>query len=467
LTASLRLLVMAVAVTAVTLFLAAAAIWPINAALESDGQELPGLLFWIGITLIASSFPVSSPRGSLVSVSIAPILAAAVLGGPTAAAIVAGIGSTELREVRLRIPWYGTLYNHSVVVIAAIVAGALYAALVGFGTSPTTLPTFGAVLVAGGAYFAVNESLTAAAIAVREHRSPVAVLTSDLRAFGLALLGLAPLSWLMALAYTMIGPWAAVLFALPLYTTRAAYQSVVEIRKMFTQTVRALASAIDARDPYTKRHSERVATIAVDIGQALGLSEAQLEQLEWGGLLHDIGKIGVPDAVLLKPERLNKEERMVMNDHPAKGHAILEGVERLRPELDVILHHHQWYNGSGYPKVNEAGLPDADGHALFGEGIPFLARVLHVADSFEAMTSSRPYRPRPLNHAQALAELRKYEGIQFDPRVVDAFMKTTWAQGGDTEPVEVPAPAPIPMLGQVAALRSKGSVSASVTVDLS
>ncbi len=129
-----------------------------------------------------------------------------------------------------------------------------------------------------------------------------------------------------------------------------------------------------------------------------------------GGLLHDVGKIGVRDSVLLKPGRLDKEERTAMNQHPVKGEEILRPVEKLAPELPLIRHHHEWYNGSGYPDHLE------------GDGIPKLARILHVADAFEAMTAQRPYRMRPLTAEQALAELRKFTGIQFDPIVVDAFI---------------------------------------------
>ena len=153
---------------------------------------------------------------------------------------------------------------------------------------------------------------------------------------------------------------------------------------MFTQTIRALASAVDKKDPYTSNHSKNVQEIAVTIGRQMGCSEAEIEALEWGGLLHDIGKIGVSDAVLLKPERLNKEERIQMNMHPVLGADIIMEVERLKPELPIIRHHHEWYNGSGYPDH------------LVGEAIPKLARILHVADAFEAMTAARPYRLQPL-----------------------------------------------------------------------
>jgi HD-GYP domain-containing protein (c-di-GMP phosphodiesterase class II) len=197
---------------------------------------------------------------------------------------------------------------------------------------------------------------------------------------------------------------------------------------------------VDARDKYTAGHSERVQRIAVDIGRVMRCSEPELEALEWGGLLHDVGKIGVPDAVLLKQDRLTKEERIVMNQHPVKGEEIIKPVERLKPELPVIRHHHEWYNGSGYPD------------RLAGDEIPRLARILSVADSFEAMTAARPYRMRPLTAAQAMQELRRFSGIQFDPACVDAFSKTDWV-AGLPDPGR-PEERPIPTLAQAAAMRA-------------
>jgi putative nucleotidyltransferase with HDIG domain len=215
----------------------------------------------------------------------------------------------------------------------------------------------------------------------------------------------------MAAMYVVAGPIGIVPFAVPLYATRAGYKKVVEIRDMFTQTVKSLAGAVDAKDPFTAGHSLRVQLIAKDLGAELGCSEAELEALEWGGLLHDIGKIGIPDAILLKQGALTKEERMIMNAHPVKGEEILRPVEKLAPELPIIRHHHEWYNGSGYPD------------RLVGLGIPKLARIMHVADSFEAMTAARPYRMTPLSERQAIDELHKFSGIQFDPEVVEAFIR--------------------------------------------
>jgi putative nucleotidyltransferase with HDIG domain len=229
--------------------------------------------------------------------------------------------------------------------------------------------------------------------------------------------------------------WASLLFALPLYTTRLAWNNFIEMREMFTQTIRALSGAVDKRDPFTSKHSLRVQEIAGDIGRVMRLGEADLEALEWGGLLHDVGKIGVPDNVLLKQEKLNKEERMMMNAHPVLGAQIIAPVTRLSRELPIIRHHHEWYNGSGYPD------------RLIGDEIPLLARILHVADAFEAMTAQRPYRMTPLTAEQALGELRKYAGIQFDPKVVDAFVRTSWVDGVK-DPGRTVQSRPIPLISQ-------------------
>ena len=408
---SLKLLLMAVITTAIIVVVIAITQWPVRPLVGGWA----GVSFWVGATLLAQAFPVKMPRGTVASVSIAPILAASFVGGPAAAAVVAAIGTLEFRELRGTVPWYGTLYNHAVLVIPAFVAALVFGFMAGPMPGATWVSLFAAA-VAGFSYFAVNLALASLVFVIRDHRSLWSVIAGDYRLIGINLLGMVPLAWLIAVVWS-VAWWAVPLFALPLYANRAAYQATVQVRDMFTQTVRALASAVDARDPFTARHSENVQQIAVDIGRVMRCSEAELEALEWGGLLHDIGKIGVRDDVLLKQDKLTREERIAMNAHPVLGEEIIKPVTRLAPELPIIRHHHEWYNGSGYPDH------------LVGEEIPKLARILHVADAFEAMTAKRPYRMRPLSREQALAELRKYAGIQFDPVVLDAFARTDWVAG--------------------------------------
>jgi len=295
---------------------------------------------------------------------------------------------------------------------------------------------FVGTIVGATVVFGLNVVIAAGVLALRTGQRFTSVVLGDSRETLFNNLALAPLGWLMAVVYSLQW-WAALLFALPLYATRQASQRFVEMREMFTQTIGALAEAVDKRDPYTARHSHRVKEIAVDMGRVMRVSDAELEALEWGGLLHDVGKIGVPDAVLLKQDRLNREERMIMNSHPVLGAQIIAPVTKLAAELPIIRHHHEWYNGSGYPD------------RLIGDEIPKLARVLHVADAFEAMTAARPYRMTPLTSEQALAELRKFAGVQFDPVMVDAFVRTSHVEGvPDAGRPE--GPRQIPLLAQAA-----------------
>jgi len=406
-----------------------------------DNAAIGGLAFWIGATLVASAIPVRLPRGGTFAVSYSTILAATILGGPGAGAWVGLLGTTEMREVRGRVPWYGSLTNHAGVVIPTVAAGLVMQLMglpltigPGLTDSLASPATLGAAVVGGGVLFGINAGIVAFIVARRTGDSTSIVLRGDIRSTATSFVSLAPIGWLMAQIY-VIAAYASLLFALPLYMTRLAYQSYTEMREMFTQTITALAEAVDKRDPYTSKHSWRVKEIGGDIGRAMRLGESDLEALEWGGLLHDVGKIGVPDAVLLKQDRLNRQERAIMNSHPVLGAQIIQGVARLAPELPIIRHHHEWYNGSGYPD------------RLIGDEIPMLARILHVADSFEAMTAARPYRMTPLTPEQAIAELRKFAGIQFDPKVVDAFVQTTWAEG-IADPGRTIQARPIPMISQ-------------------
>ena len=402
---------------------------------EPANYEIPaGVAFWTLLALVGSALPVQLPRGTQWAVAIAPIMGSLFLGGPTVGAWVAAVGTTEVRELRGRIPWYGTLANHAGLVIPAVVAGVMREGMLNLASGP--LAEFATAMVAGAAFLTLNLLLASTLLALRTDQRVFDVFVGDTRGIAGSWIALGPLAWLMALIYA-VQWWATALFAVPLYSTRVAYRRFVEMREMFTQTIGALAAAVDKRDPFTAKHSHRVKEIAVDIGRVMRVSDAELEALEWGGLLHDVGKIGVPDNVLLKQERLNKEERMIMNAHPVLGAQIIAPVTKLAPELPIIRHHHEWFNGSGYPD------------RLIGDEIPKLARILHVADAFEAMTAARPYRMTPLTTEQALGELRKFAGVQFDPVVVDAFVRTHHVEGVP-DPGRTTQPRPIPLIGQAA-----------------
>ena len=191
-----------------------------------------------------------------------------------------------------------------------------------------------------------------------------------------------------------------------------------ELRTAYIQTIRALAEAIDAKDAYTRGHSERVAVYASRIARQMSLRKEMIERVYFAGLLHDVGKIGVPDAIITKPDRLDEDEYREIMKHPEIGAKILEPVEFLRSVVPCVRHHHEWYDGCN------RGYPDR----LAGDQIPLPSRVIVVADTVEAMTSDRPYR-KALSIDIVISELHKYSGTQFDPIVVDAFLKLLEDEG--------------------------------------
>ncbi|MBI4826618.1 MAG: HD-GYP domain-containing protein [Nitrospirae bacterium] len=182
-----------------------------------------------------------------------------------------------------------------------------------------------------------------------------------------------------------------------------------ELELLFTGLVKAMVNALDAKSPWTKGHSQRVAEYAKLMARNMNFNEDDLKDIWLAGILHDIGKIGTYDALLDKPGKLTGEEYEIIKRHPAQGAAIIEGIKQLRDIVPVIRHHHESFDGTGYPdglKANE---------------IPLQSRIIHVADSFDSMTSDRPYRVSP-GKDYAIAEFRKFSGKQFDPYAVEIFL---------------------------------------------
>ena len=272
---------------------------------------------------------------------------------------------------------------------------------------------FAAAVLGSLVYFVVSGVFAVLAVSLRSGVPIRTIWAQDVRGVAVSLIGLAPIGWLMAQTFQLpngVGWWATPLFVVPLFTTRMSYARYVETRELFEQTIGALANAVDARDRYTRGHSNRVSHIAEAMSRVMRLAEGEIEKIQWAGLLHDIGKIGIRDNILLKEGPLDREERLLMNQHPTIGAEIVAPATQLANEAPLIRAHHEWFNGSGYPDGVEA------------LDIPLGARILTIADAYEAMTSSRPYRKTPLTHEQAVEQLEKYSGIQFDPNIVPVLV---------------------------------------------
>jgi len=191
--------------------------------------------------------------------------------------------------------------------------------------------------------------------------------------------------------------------------TKKLERALSEIESTYDATIKVLGGALDLRDSETENHSLRVARYTLKLAKISGIEDNnRLRDIEWGAFLHDIGKIGVPDAILLKPGKLTEEERQIIKTHPELGHALLKRIQFLKGTSELVLSHHEWFDGSGYPR------------GLRGSDIPLSARLFAVADTIDAMTSDRPYR-KALPIEAVGKELRKLSGVQFDPQIVDAF----------------------------------------------
>ena len=380
------------------------------------GLDLSRVLFWIGVTAVASALPVKLPAGVHATMTTAPALAAVfdpALPNPFAAVWIALLGSIELRDLRRELPWYGTLYNRSNYALAAFASYTVLALTNPVLRSAAPLGVLAQIAIVGGVFAAVNFSLALLAAAVRTHQPLSKVWSISIGNILIGLTAQAPLGWLMAEIATAVGQWAVLLFMVPLLLARYSFSRYSEFRDLFFGSVSALSQAIDAKDGFTRGHADRVSRIAGAVAREIGLPEREIEQIELAGLLHDIGKIGVEDRILMKPIRLDPDETELMRRHPAYGAAILEPSAALRPLVPMVLSHHENFDGSGYPR------------GLKGEAIPLGARIIIVADAYEAMTSDRIYR-KALGHEKAMAQLEKYKGIQFDPAVVralDALLK--------------------------------------------
>jgi HD-GYP domain-containing protein (c-di-GMP phosphodiesterase class II) len=185
--------------------------------------------------------------------------------------------------------------------------------------------------------------------------------------------------------------------------------------KFTTQLAMAMVEAVEAKDPYTRGHSERVHHLSMEIGRAIGLGAEELQDLHWGSLLHDVGKIGIPDAILCKPARLTKDEYTFIMVHPERSYEILRHIDQLKNAVPGARHHQEMWDGSGYP------------HGLAGDRIPLHARIMAVADTYDSITSSRAYRAgRP--HEIAMAEITRVSGKQLDPAIVAVFEKVCAAE---------------------------------------
>jgi len=367
------------------------------------------IVFFITLSIIAEFMPVDLPVGGRVTIGF-PIDFVVILAyGPAWAILITFFGEIIAEAITRKTLWYKALFNASQYALSAGIAGIVYQGLGGVVGAANLSNYIVPAAICAIIYFLINSNLFMIVISLAEKVPILSVWKNRIRGVIATYIALAPIGFIMALVYTSIGVWGIILFFFPLFLARRSFELYTKMRKMYLETIRALAAAIDAKDPYTKGHSERVAETSVALAQELNLSDRDIENIEYTALLHDIGKIGIADNILGKNSSLTDKEFDKIKEHPVMGAKIIEPVDFLKNSYEAIYHHHERYNGKGYP----------DG--IKSEDIPILARIIAVADAYDAMGSDRPYRKK-LNMDAILKELKNQSGEQFDPEVVKALI---------------------------------------------
>lgn len=403
----------------------------------------PGILVFGLLIFMAEAMPVRIPRRyDTVSVSYAVIYAAILVFELPAAVWLAALASVRLMDLTGKVPLKAVLFNRAQMALSAAAAGLTFAHLGGTPGKVEVLPDLWALLGAAGAYAAVNIFTVVTVMALTRGLSFWNVYSKDFRWLIPHYAALTPLGILIAVIYGELGFTGVLLLFVPLVVARYSLQLYVHIRDAYLATIRAMVAAIEARDPYTAGHSRRVARYTAAAARKLSLPEDVVERLEYAAWLHDIGKLAVPDHILRKKGKLTADEWHLMRQHPRTGAGMLREINLLGRYVVIVLHHHERYDGQGYPDL------------LSGEEIPLGARLVAIADAFEAMTSKRPYRPRPLTREEAFAELEAQAGRQFDPALVRVFIEAVRDLPVAEEEPEAAAPlAPVPASGAQEAYR--------------
>jgi hypothetical protein len=395
----------------------------------------------LGLLLIVSESLATVLKSRSVAWSATSIasLAAVVLTGPVGGAVV---GCCTLLGIRRGPSLPQRIFNTGMYALSAYLAGRAFLLLGGHpGTpQPSSFPgILGPFAGADLVHVVINFSLLRGILwLTREPGAGGGRIGLDFKLL-VTDMGYCAFGLLTASLWKVLGPFAPVLVLIPLLVARWAVAQFAAQQRAYEATVSALCQAVETKDFYTRGHSERVSRGAVLIAREIGMRAERVEAIRFAGMLHDVGKLGVPTSVLQKNGALTDDEYAAIQLHPMRGLDIVREIGFLEEALAGIMHHHERIDGRGYPM------------GLAGDEIPEFARVLAVADAFDAMTSTRSYRgARPF--PEAIEELRKWAGRQFDPAFVDAFIaafqRDGWeppdtAQPGTDDPLavaDVPAP---------------------------
>ena len=373
------------------------------------------LLIFAFLGIASESLPVALPKGGYVTVSYAIFLSSLILF-PLALTLTAMAlsGLIIFGKVAADQPLYKRVFNASQYVLSLAFAHGVMD-FIKPSSFQFDLNSLMLYLVVASVFLVINITIVSVALGMMFDKSPWTIWVSNIRWAVPNFIALVPLGFLLALIYNNYGPMGLLLLFIPLLVSRHAFQLYVDMRENYLSTVEALVQALEAKDTYTSGHSARVGKLAVAIAEGLGMKEDKIESLKYAAVLHDVGKIGVSEIILNKEGKLLDSEWEAIRSHPVIGQTIIKGIKFMFDIGEVVRHHHECYDGNGYP----------DG--IKGEEIPLESRIIAVADTYDAITTDRSYR-KGSTHDEAITELKSVAGSQLDPVLVEIFCKVVTSE---------------------------------------
>ena len=376
-------------------------------------SDIPEILFWIALAVAADlkPFRVMFKVQIDMTMSFAVQLSAILVMG-TEKAVLIIIAATLIVEIITKKPLSRILFNAGQYGLLLIITGYLFN-LLKFSAHDVPVHIIidlPALLISVSVFYLLNTFFISVVISLTANYRFFDIFFIDFKITAGYFYSLMPISIAMALLYKHDSPYIILIMIPPLVMADQAMRLYYSLHREARETMKVLATTLDERDKYTFYHSLHVAEYGQKIAVHLGLSQDDVSDIELAGQIHDLGKVGIADRILNKNGKLTDEEYEIIKKHPETAYRLLKNLKPYKKCAEYVLHHHEYYNGNGYPEKKA------------GKNIPLGARILAVADSYDAMTTDRPYR-EALSQKAAVNEMKLFSGTQFDPNVVEAFIK--------------------------------------------
>ena len=394
-------------------------VFAINGYMDISNIDYKGTVFFIILTALTETF-IFQFRGLAVSTGFAITMACYIIFGPALSIIITIVGFS-FRVVKingkkvhiLNTPIYKTLFNYCTFALLILYGNYFYVIL---GGKPISFEGQGIfryapqLFVYAFVYVVLNNIIISILTSCITGKKILSSFINNIRVVLFSNLMMSPFGVIIAYLY-MTSIIGALMFLCPVMLAKFTFSIYIESKEKYIQTVNALTRSIEIRDKYTEGHSQRVADISESIAKVMKYSELKREHLKIAALMHDVGKIGIDDAILNKPGKLTNEEYEMIKRHPVMGYNILKDIKDLESILDLVKYHHERYDGKGYPEGKTA---DELNVSVF---------IIQLADSVDAMATDRPYR-KAMSEEEIIQEIIRCTGTQFHPEVVKAYLKT-------------------------------------------